>query len=97
MLPTLTNSFTHFLDSHQVFIFNREVRNAGYFNTLTVGMMICWPFLWNWQGYQLMFAWPSCVPILNVAAYLVHNTTNTGGGKVSPGSTATTTTSVSSE
>ncbi|GMI35912.1 hypothetical protein TeGR_g12113 [Tetraparma gracilis] len=81
----------------KVFIFNREVRNAGYFNTLTTLMMICWPFLWNWQGYQLMFAWPSCVPLLNVAAYLVHNTTNKGGGKVSPGSTAVTTASVSSE
>jgi hypothetical protein len=73
---------------NKVFIFNREVRNAGHFNTLSVGAMICWPMLWDAQGWQLMFAWMSCIPIVNVAAFLVHN--DKGKAKIKPNTTSTT-------
>mmetsp|Transcript_10374 Transcript_10374/g.20640 ORF Transcript_10374/g.20640 Transcript_10374/m.20640 type:complete len:354 (-) Transcript_10374:81-1142(-) len=68
-------------------IFIREVGNAGHFNTLCTIAFMVFPFLWDCQTYQIAFAWPSAIPILCVAAFIVKPTQSR---KVAPGRRATT-------
>ena len=52
-------------------IFVREIGNAGHFNTISTFAFMVFPFLWNCQTFQLAFAWPSVVPLMCVAAFIV--------------------------
>ncbi|GMH71304.1 hypothetical protein TL16_g05618 [Triparma laevis f. inornata] len=81
----------------KVFIFCRETRNAGYFNTLCTVSFFFFPFLWNCQAYQIVFAWMSAIPLLCVAAWITSPTKKSGkNGKVNPATTGHTTTTMTS-
>ena len=84
----------------KVFIFCREVRNAGHFNTLCTVSFLCFPFLWNCQAYQIVFAWMSAIPLLCIAAWITSPIKKSGKNKVGPSGvarTTMTTTTTSSE
>ncbi|GMI26568.1 hypothetical protein TrRE_jg6618 [Triparma retinervis] len=75
-------------------IFLREVGNAGHFNTLCTAAFLFFPFLWDYQTFQLAFAWASSVPILLAASFIVMPVKR-GSSKVSPNNaTVTGTTTV---
>ncbi|GMI00298.1 hypothetical protein TrST_g3123 [Triparma strigata] len=85
---------------NKVFIFCRECKNAGHFNTLCTVSFLCFPFLWNCQSYQIVFAWMSAIPLLCIAAWITSPVKKSGKNKVGPSGvaqTTMTTTTTSSE
>ena len=75
-------------------IFNREIRNAGHFNSVSTFVFSLFPWVWNLQTYQMVWAWFSCVPILFMAVFLVMpKPKKAAGGRKSSVTPSTTTSS----
>ena len=75
-------------------IFNREVRNAGHFNSVSTFVFSIFPWVWNMQTWQILWAWFSAVPVLFMAVFLVMPKSKGAAGKKSSVAPSTITSSI---